>query len=667
MRRTGPHTIALTDLRGGRNDTDSPLSLPLNQATEFLNCDWKDTTFARKRGGATSISLSGGTAFSGNLAFLFRHVPGAAETGAELWGIDNNPALVKRLAGGTSWADVTVDDSFASTAQESAACSLNGKLFLTYDSSVDRLHVYDPGLSSARVRRVGIAQPAAPTVANTGAGAYAAVLRYYRVRFIQLTGARQTRRSEASPSQSFTPSGAGTAARITRPTAPGEGETHWEIEVSSDNATWYLLAGMGVGVAGTDQAIAVASTTYDDTALAAAYVNGDTPAVAGTYTNFPSVKYLITDGNRLLGAHAWEAAGAVSGGRTSRIWFTPVLGSTDKGDDERVPNTSTQKNYVDVNENDGGSITGLGGPLNGVPWYFKYRQVGRLQPTGDVAVPYLPRKMRDDIGCIAHKSIALGQDHRGRPALYFLSHRGPYRITADGDIEYLGRDNEGVWRSVNLGATTIVAHSTYYPDLHQWWLWIATGASNAPDVKMVFDVQLGFEDEHNEIRGGWAKHDGASAGAICSCLFSNTLGASMSRDLKPHIGRSSGTAILKCDTSDTDDALTDFQAYVTTRPLVGPNDAWQKHGAAEPTLIGKALAGSDVSVSAVRDFGKETIGPKSVSLAPAGSETRVLKKVEGLEVGEADATQYTVGDSAANDEVWTIDGLVVPMLPQEAR
>src|SRR5262249_44739127 len=158
----------------------------------------------------------------------------------------------------------------------------------------------------------------------------------------------------------------------------------------------------------------------------------------------PSVKYLVTDGNRLLGAGAWEPSGVTSGGKNSRVWYTPVLGSADKGDDERVPNQTTQKNWVDLNENDGGGVTGLG-VLNGTPIAFKYRQIYRLTPTGDVTTPYLPKKLIDGVGCVSHKSITVGEDEVGHPALYFLSHKGAYRLVMSGAgiaLQYLWRDNE---------------------------------------------------------------------------------------------------------------------------------------------------------------------------------------------------------------------------------
>ncbi len=651
--------VTIGDLRGGRNGTDPPLSLPQNQAVEVLNMDWKEGTIGRKRGGADAVTETGGTAFTGPICALMRHVPGNDEAAAEFWGFGAAaPPTAKRMTGGTSWADVTFDDLVSTAPQHAVGATLNGKLFLAYDSAQDRLHVYDPALASPRVRRVGIAPGAiAPTVANTGSGTYAATLRYYRVRFIQLSGSIVVRRSEATPSVSFTPSGTGTGVIITRPTAPGEGETHWEVESSLDNTSWGVLHGQDRASSGP---IVIATTTASHTSNPPA----DIPLLpvtypAGTYGLFPSVKYLVADGNRLLGAGAWETAGTTSGGKNSRIWFTPVLGSSDKGDDERVPNTTTQKNWIDLNENDGGAVTGIGGPIDGAPWAFKYRQVWKLVPTGTVSAPYQPFKRADGIGCIAHKSIVMAEDEAGRPALYFLSHRGPYRVSASG-MQYLGRDNEDIWGAMSLGATTIVAHSVWHADIHQIWFWIASGSANEPDVKMVFDVKLGHPDGQGQIRGGWAKHDGLTAAARCSTMFANTLGASMSRDFKPYIGRASGSGIWRCDTATTTDAGTAFRAYATTKPLPASEQLSRKLGTNEPHLLAKAQAATMISVSVVRDFGLETRSA-TASIAAAASETRVIRRLDGLEMAGASVVQMTVGDASAVASAWTLDALAVPV------
>src|ERR1700752_535343 len=100
--------VVIADLRGGLNSPDPPLSLPENQCTVATNVDWRDTLIGRKRYGASSVSLTGGTAPAGPFNVLLRFVPGSDEGAAELWSFDSNsPTLVKRLAGGTSWADVT--------------------------------------------------------------------------------------------------------------------------------------------------------------------------------------------------------------------------------------------------------------------------------------------------------------------------------------------------------------------------------------------------------------------------------------------------------------------------------------------------------------------------------------------------------------------------------
>lgn len=652
-----PDPITIRDLLGGRNGTDPPLSLPDNQCVEALNVDWYQATLARKRGGSTAVSETGGTAFSSGIQSLFRHVPGNSEAAAEFWGIDGAATpIVKRMTGGTTFADVTLSDAIATKPQEVNAATLNGKLFLAYDSTADRLHVYDPNLASPRVRRVGFATPAAPTAANNGSGSYPAITRYYRVRWLQYSSPTVYRRSEPGAVLTFTPSGSGTDVTVTRPTAASEQETHWEVEGSRDGTTFYQLAGAG----GIDSPIAIATTTYTDDNAIDDYDNGTLSEDVGEFIPPTSVKYLLTDGNRLLLAGAWE-----TGGKNSRVWFTPVLGSTDHGDDERIPNTTDQKNWVDLNENDGGFITGLGGPLDGAPWAFKYRQIWKLVPTGDVDTPYLPRKRTDGIGCIAHKTIVVGEDEAGRPALYFLSHRGPYRVGANG-LQYLGRDNEDVWLGMNLGATTVVGFTLWHPDKHQVWFYVATGSSNDPDVKMCFDVKLGVPDEKNQVRGGWSKHTGDSCSARCGTLMSNTLGATMSKDLKPYIGRSSGTAIQKADTTSLTDAGTAFRAYVTTRCLPTQKQMWHHAGVGEPHLQAVAVDDTWISITIVRDFGIETRSGV-IELTPYFNETRVTRKYAGLELSGASMVQLTIGDAYAVSRGWTLDTVMVPIGQEEHR
>lgn len=534
--------IAITNLRGGRNGIDSPLELADNQCVDALNVDWRDGPLGAKRRGAVAVNTTGGTVFGTTLMSAFRHLPTGDESLAEFWGIDS-AGLVKRMAGGTAFANVTLDDAISDGYQHVAAVTFNKKLFMGYNSAVDRLHCYDPNLASPRVRRVGFAVPAvAPTVADTGAGTYAAVARYYRVRWLQYSSPTIIRRSEPSPvSTLFTPSGTGSAARITQPTPPGEGETHWEVEVSLDGIIFFVVAGVAtLTVAGP---IVIGTTTYDDSSVRDTWLTLTTSEESGQYIPPTSCRFLATDGNHLL------MAGSYEGGPSSRVYYTPALGTSDHGDDERVVNTLLVKGWVDLDEKDGGAITGMCPyAINGVVYVFKYRQTWKLLPTGDDQKPYIPRKLSPVIGCIYFKTIVMYDDVNGNPMVGFLSHKGPYRAGIGG-ILHIGRDSEDMWfgtnnypTRVNLEASTMVAHGVYHTDLHQLWFYVATTTVatgvgvDSPNLKLMLDVRQQVRMDQYGMRGGWARHTGKSCKAVCSVMFANTLGASMSKDLKPYIG-----------------------------------------------------------------------------------------------------------------------------------
>lgn len=612
--------------------------------------DWVGTAFARKRPGSTALSLSGGTAPSNSIKALFRHVPGNDETAAELFLIDGAATpVMKRLAGGTSWANVTLVNNIPlATAHLVSAASLNGKLFLAYDTVFDRLHCWD----GTSVRMVGSIDNGGPTIADTGSGSYAATLRYYRVFFARMNGSITVSRSEASTGVSFTPSGSGTHARLTKPSTPADAPTHWFIEISPDNVNWYSLTSVVVG-----------TTTYDDNTNVSTFYNTAQVATyeAGLYKPPPSAKYLLSDGNRLLMAGAWEASGATSGGKNSRVWFTPVLGDADKGDDERVPNTTTRKNWVDLNENDGGAITALAGPINGIVYVGKYRQLWKLIPTGDVLAPYQPRKITDSVGILSHRATCVGEDEHGRPCVYFMSHKGPYRLGAEG-LQYIGRDNEDLWRQMNLGAT-LVCHALWYADLHQVWFYWSI-AADSPNAKMMFDVSQGRVDELGQVRGGWAQHLGAQGAALCSAMFSDTVGATMSRNLKPYIGKADSAAVWKCYSSATMDDGNPYQSYVMTRPIRVSGDLRRFVGLGEPHVLAQAGTAT-VSITMRKDFGLESRTGSTTITGGVGFETHVIKKIGGLEWDHARVIQLVVGDESAVDNSWVLDGVVVPVRSQD--
>ena len=217
-------TLKIRNLRGGRNGADPPDSLPEIQCSEARNIEWYRATVGRKRGGSDDVSLTGGTTFTGKVSFLFRHIPGADEGAAELWAIDDaGTPLVKRLTGGTSWANITLDDAISGSVQEIQAVSFNGKMFIAYDSAQDRLHVWDPAVS--KIRRTGLGKAPVPTTGAPSAGAVTDT-RTYKVAWTVQVGGVTVRRSELSNATSAVALVAQQVV-VTRGTAPGEGETHW--------------------------------------------------------------------------------------------------------------------------------------------------------------------------------------------------------------------------------------------------------------------------------------------------------------------------------------------------------------------------------------------------------------------------------------------------------
>jgi hypothetical protein len=450
-----------------------------------------------------------------------------------------------------------------------------------------------------------------------------------------------TRRSELSAALSFTPSGSGTHARVTKPAALSEQETHWELygAATVGDTTYKLLA-----------TTVVATTTYDDNTAPSSY-SGTAPPTVGANTVPTAARFLLSDGNRLI------MAGNFNNTFNNRVWFTAVLGASDVGDDERVPNTTTFKYWIDLDENDGGFITGLGGPLDGVIYVFKQYQVWRLIPTGDADVPYVPRAMHkaSGIGSLTHKGIVMAEDDIGRPALYFWSPTaGCYRIGARG-LQYCGRDNEDyVANLATLALTGGVcgAHGVYHRDKRQVWFWVATGSAVFPGTLFIYDVRRGTTEENGEVRGGWTRFDGTIASGWCSVMFANTPAASMSRDNKPYLGTDTATIVKGDTTAESVQAYVDLPAR-----YLGGIDHRVTMG--NPLV----LAGADsmtLQVQVTQDYGLQTARTDTESFTPAGSETRLLKRVEGLEAADAGAIQVRVGDASANADDWVIDAVVVP-------
>lgn len=632
----------------GRNGFDSPLDVPEDMGTEVLNMHFEEGGLGTKRGGSTAQAI-GGDSYTGHNA-LFRFVPGQDDTAAELFIVDNTATKkILRVAAGTSASNLTLADTIDSLAMDVNTAAINGKLYFAYDSDENRLHVFDPGYSTTEVRRAGLETPAAATVANTGAGTYTATLRYYRIQWLDIRSSVIVRGSNLGAAVSFTPSGTGTHARVTRPTAPGEGETHWIVFGSADGVSYFSVS----------STIAIATTTFDDNTAPSSYSSGDPAPTEGLYTPFPSVKYLATDGTTMAGFGVWESAtGDSIAPKAGTLYFTDPLDTTDTHDDERISNTTDAIGRIAVSRNSNAEDRGLANFENSY-WAFQSRGIYQFVPTGNSDVPFRRVVRSRQLGLLRHQTLVEAQDEYGLPALYFLDpEKGPYRYGRNG-FQWCGKDVRDVWQTVNLAASNATAFGLSYPALNLVLFWVATGASNDPDTIIAVDTTemraTVFEKgSATDVRYGWMKWTGTFAAARCGVTFSSSMGATMGRSLVPYVGLASGTTLLRYNPSATDDNSTDFQAYVVSgakrlEPLPENKSVVRSY------LLAEAASGVTITQSLIRNFGDETARTDTVLLTAAGSESRVLRKFEASALTDAYTFQVQLGDAAAGDAAWTLE------------
>jgi hypothetical protein len=645
--------VWIDDLTGGLNVTDPPQLIRDDQCQVAENIEWNDTRLAQRRQGGVNPIGTEIWAAQVTLSTLIRHTPTIDEGAAELWGIPLALSVsgVGRLAAGNNWAAVTAGDTInptgiSATLFDVSAVSFNGKLFLAYDSTQDRLHVWD----GTSLRRVGLPKPGAPTVANTGAGAYPAIQRWYKVQWYDNNVALNQPLSPLSDAVAFTPSGAGTAARITRPTAAGEHETAWLVYGSPDNINFYLISG----------AIAIGTTTYDDAVAPNTYVNTSQPSLTAPasdleyYTTPPSPKYLLADGARLLLISSWETPAF-----TSRVWFTPVLHTSvfATADDERVPST----NFLDLDPSDGGGITGAA-MYNGAPYVFKLSRIYKLVATGNATKPYTRVIVSRTIGALHHRSIFVGDDDAGQQCLYFLSRRGPYRFGPNG-LEYLGRDIEPLWKTFDLLANG-KRHGVYHETKGQAWWWMVDGVFTNTLIKL--SVKYARRQGSGEVRGGWSTDTGDVADGVAAVMFANTMGATMSTDLKPHVAQFWRTGdpdgpVIKYDADGT---FTDrgsngvtYVAKVRTKAF-RPAGLAMRGAVQKGYVVGKPASGSPraLNLSVSRNFDAADAKPGVITL-PVSTAGRVQVPCEELSHVDADFVDLTLHDSGLGTTAWTIDAI----------
>ncbi len=635
----------LQSLRGGLNNSDPAINIPDDQCVAANNVEFNKSLLGERRRGTSAITVSASMTKE-RITFLSRHLSTVDETAAQLWILGVTGTASYRLDyKDTSWHNVTIADTVSLAGFDQyrwQAVSLHGKQFFAFNSDVDRLHCYDPALAPTTLRRVGLAAPAAaPTGADTAAGGTFTQTRYYRVRGATLSGTVVLQRSEPSAVLTFAPVGTKTGITVTKPTMPGEGETHWELEASLDNVNFYRIARTVVG-----------TTTFDDTTNATTGYAVTYPLSEdiGDYTLLGSARYLTVDADRLVWAGSYE-----DDTLGSRVGWTPVGHSTGNGNDERQELDTDPT--LDLDGYEGGSITGLSSPAAGSFFAFKATHIYKLVRTGSRRAAYDVVVISKERGAL-HGSVVQGVDQLGRACIYFLDPNvGPCRYGANG-LEWCGSDIRETWALVNKEATQVLCSGIYDP-INRQVIWnIATGSANIPSLGIVLQTDSVRSTEDGTKRG-WATWDGNRTKALAMCLFSDNIeaGTARSRTLRPFIALEGLGLVHICDTGTTDNSVA-YTASITTKPYV-LTTILDKMTIMAGTILGKAVTSAAVLVQIVRDFAVETSAGVTVSFTAAGSETVKFVPMDNQSMAEATVVQFKITDDATNAARWELHQLAL--------
>lgn len=629
----------ISSLRGGLNE-DAPISIADDQVTVASNIEWVLSPLGERRLGASGIDLTGaGLAGYDRVTWIHRHLPTTDLRDAQLWLLavkDATSTATFVYKDATGWHTVVPDDAIDfDYAHQVVGQSLHGKLFIAYKSAVDRLHVWD----GTSLRRTGLAEAAAPAVANTGAGSYAGT-RYIRVRWVTVVGTEVTRRGEPSDVTTFIPSGTGASARVSRPALISEGETHWEVEFSTDNANFYRIA-----------RVAAATTTYDDsTALGTGYANVSGAVLSATVTDYsliPSVRYLACEQDRLMGASSFEDEALAS-----RVMWTPVNGDPGDGNDERLAMSTDP--FKDLDNYDGGGITGLIAAVNGYVFASKFSHLYQLSRSGQRSKAYDDVALTKERGAIEGSMVA-ALDNTGNPTLFAIDPDiGPIRFGPRG-VEPCGLDLAQTFDTVNLDAN-VPCRAVYFAEKKQVHWFVATGDSDTPDTRLVLHTRF-MRETPDGMRGGWAVWNGPSAAALAVCAFAvnvDDMSAGASKVLAPIIGVEDASLVWLTDEGD-DDNGTDYSARLVTKPYV--HASLRQFEVKEGSIMAKAAAGATLNATVIADFGRFSKPVTGISLTPTSTETRVVRKLDNLSLAEIRALQVEFVDPATPGTQWQLEQL----------
>jgi hypothetical protein len=622
--------ILITDLRGGVNDSDSPLLLKANEMTEARNIDFRAGALGSKRNGSLGIDMTGAI-FDSPIIALFRHTPTNELGNDELWGLDENGHLDRRVGGtwrgGVPRANNSV--TVAAGNYDANAASLHGKLFIAAKGAENRLLVWDGTV----LRWAGFNLPLTPNVVNTAAaGAYKGT-RYFRIRYSHQVNTATIRRSEPSQVVSFVPSEVNDGAIITKPVgteAPtsiySEGQTHWEVEASLDNILFYRIAIVPIGT----------PTHTDTTAYATGYSWGALSETSGEYLPLGAARHVTVDEDRVLIAGSYFFAG-----RDATVWWTPVEADDGVGNDERIPQATLQ--YITFDGLSGGGITALVAGVNGAVYPFKRSRIYKMVRTGIVSSAYDPVTESWSRGATMRGAVS-ALDENGLPCVYFLDEaKGLCRIGQRG-VEDLAGNVETTWKRRNKNAI-VPPRLLHYPELDQVWYSVPLDTATRPSLLFVYETQYGAS----------LYHDGLPATAQAFVLFQRP-----SLSMRPVFGtdntslETGGVSRVHYGDVGVSDNGVPYKAFAITKPFA-LGQVFQKFGVMSAVVVAAAHVAT-VLVRLIRNMGVETLD-RTISTAAEGNEGYVVRPLDSLSISDTNLLQFHLGDPVPSIQTWSLDQL----------
>jgi hypothetical protein len=377
----------------------------------------------------------------------------------------------------------------------------------------------------------------------------------------------------------------------------------------------------------------------------------------GAYLTIGAAEFLIVDGDRLVyGGHFTDAT------LKSTVGWTPVGSDPGVGNAERAPIVTTGGTAIttsqDLDNYDGGPLTGLCGSTFGTWFGFKYQRIYSAIRTRDNTYAYDINTVTTSRGAI-RGSIIKAADAKGNSVIYFLDpFQGPCQISAGGVVSTI-RGLKKTWKRVNLKATSLVCCGTYYPRKNQIIWLLSVDGGNTPSFGIKIQLNELNVDDEGFLRGGISTITGGKM-ATARCLATGMLTTGNLTTEVPVFGLPSPDFLCQGDTG-TDDNGTSFDAIVVGRPrfAAGLNNLWQ---AMKTSFLATADATGQCVLKLIRDQGAETLSSDPITLEPINSQTQVVRPLDNLVIAESSCVQVAIADAPtkANWQAQRIDLVPAP-------